>query len=330
MWRKTSPAGNGETKNLPPEANRGDFRSQPSPKEEERTLIELMNEIQRMLPPLNPEILQEALAELKSWAGKYHPTLKQPVYESQDDNVRRIQAKCWSYGLMLRRQAEQHWQEQRMTPEERAAFEAQRLLDEEKRLLQTQIDRDYEISALLMGLDNRFSQVSLYAENLVQTSVLRYFRDEFPYLDKRNCLVLGGTGSGKTFGVIGYVAQRANLKVYRDQTKSIDAKFITAYKLSELLYRKDFDKLDKLETVNYLIVDDLGAEPEGYKGKDFIAHFENLFTTRHMFGRATLITSNCKPEDIANQYGERFVSRFRETGDIFVSTDGDLRKRNAG
>lgn len=238
------------------------------------------------------------------------------AYMSKDEKLRKLQIRCCAYSVVMRRQKQRHLQIVQSQPRK---TEEEILAEQEAEILRKQIAHDQEIASAIMGQGSIFSKVCLVAPETRQTSVVKYFLEDFPYEKKNTCLLLGGTGAGKTFGAIGFVCQQAN--------SVRQTAFITAYKLSEAIVRKDFEGLDRLEKVQYLIIDDLGAEPEGYKGKDFIAHFENLFITRHQANRMTLITSNNTLEQFKQVYGDRVVSRLREAGTVFQSPDGDLRKR---
>lgn len=133
-----------------------------------------------------------------------------------------------------------------------------------------------------------------------------------------DALLLGGVGSGKTTACV--VATAEKMK------PGVSAKFLTAYDLAFMIHQKDFKALDSIERVSILIIDDLGTEPEGFKGKDFLAHFENLFATRHRKCKRTLITSNLTVDQIKQAYGDRFISRLRQSGQVFETDTKDMRR----
>ncbi len=186
---------------------------------------------------------------------------------------------------------------------------------------ETEQERRYSACQLevlrLMGQESRLSNANWFSPGLQETAVVRFFKTQELY-PVENYLVIGATGNGKTHGTLAFM-------VYQMCKRQKKGCFITAYDLALAIHRKDYDGLDILEAKPYLLIDDLGSEPQGFKGKDFLAHFENLFSTRHRYRRHTYITSNAKLEEIRQVYGERFISRFRESGRVFESTDADMR-----
>lgn len=270
-----------------------------------------LTELTQNLPGPTQEDLQRAEREILALdpsSPRFHV--------SKNPEVFKFQVRCWAYSYVVARaKVKLHLVPPREKTEEEIEAEG----------IAKQVAHDYEVTRLMMGKENAFSEVSFYAPSTIQTSVVKYLMEVLPYSDKPNCVLLGGTGSGKTFGAIGYVAQRASVSYPSIGESVVNAAYVTAYKLSMLLSRRQFEELERLEKVKYLIVDDLGAEPEGFKGKDFIAHFENLFMTRHQHHRVTIITSNSTKAQIIEAYGDRLISRLRETGAMFETSDPDMR-----
>jgi DNA replication protein DnaC len=229
-------------------------------------------------------------------------------YLSSNPEMQAMQIKCYAYKYVVAERV-LHSPSKPMSEADRA-----------RQQLQLQIAKDHEITTSLMGSNSIYAGISWLDPTCKQTAVVGFLK-EMAIKGKKACLLLGGTGSGKTFGSLCFVGRYAENK---DQCL-----FYTAYKISELINRRAFTETDRLESVKYLIIDDLGVTSEGYKGQDFIAFFENLFTTRHQKGKYTLITSNGTPEQIRQVYGDRFVSRFKEIGEIFVTNDSDMRIKNA-
>lgn len=168
-----------------------------------------------------------------------------------------------------------------------------------------------------MGDTSIYAGISVLDKKTFKTAVLNYLFNNFHRSGKPNTLILGSVGSGKTFGCLAYMVHNLNY--------SSDGAFIRAYDIAEAIQRKKWEELDKLRTVNYLIIDDLGTEGSGYKGIDFLNFFENLFIERHEHQRKTLLTTNAALNEIKQTYGERFISRFQETGLIYETTDQDFR-----
>jgi len=82
----------------------------------------------------------------------------------------------------------------------------------------------------------------------------------------------------------------------------------------------DDKAMKELETVRYLVLDDLGVEFND-KGGSFLSRFDSLFNRRYSNELTTVITTNLTAEDFRDRYGERAVDRIRETGS-FIGLDG--------
>lgn len=197
---------------------------------------------------------------------------------------------------------------------------------EERQDLEYLIARDRRISTVLMGSGNRFAGFSIRGPETVQSEVINFLLNEFHPSNKSHCLIFGVPGCGKTYGVIGYACTLMN----ETRIWELDGVYRTGYKISQTLLsnlgKARDEELALLEKCKVLIIDDLGTLPEGRKADEFTAFFENLFHTRHMNNLPTLCTTNLSVAQVHEIYKERFVSRFNETGMMFVSPDGDYRK----
>lgn len=182
--------------------------------------------------------------------------------------------------------------------------------------------RDVLVNQYLMKGESVFDEASLYNPNLKVTEVVRWFRAVQP----RTALIVGGAGAGKTWGTLAYMTSKAEARG-NCKVEYVNAAFVTAFRLSEMFHnQKKFQaELDELLRKKHLLIDDLGAEPSGFRGSDFIAYFDYLFSERHRFRRSTYLTSNATLENIKNMYGDRFVSRFNDMGEYLETTDGDMR-----
>lgn len=86
------------------------------------------------------------------------------------------------------------------------------------------------------------------------------------------------------------------------------------------------DRIDQLERVRFLVIDDLGAEASDSKGLVFDL-VERLLYHRHGDRLPTIITSNLNAKQIADRYGDRIASRIAEDGRIIACKGDDLRRR---
>jgi hypothetical protein len=189
-------------------------------------------------------------------------------------------------------------------------------------------ERDILLNRYLMGGSTIYDEASLANPGLRNTEVIRWYREVFKTSHFKAALVIGGPGSGKTWGTLAYMNSLTTCKGNGSKVEWADSLFLTAFRLSEMFHnqKKFQDKLDELIQKKYLLIDDLGAEPSGFRGSDFIAYFDYLFSERYKFKRYTFLTSNATKEDIKAVYGERFVSRFNETGSFLETTDKDMRR----
>lgn len=168
----------------------------------------------------------------------------------------------------------------------------------------------------LTGKNSIYKGVRLSKPDIKQTYFVNLLKNELQNGLKCFYMLLGDVGCGKTFAALALAAEIG----------TPNCRFLSSYKLSEFIFRKNFEALDKAQECLVLVIDDLGAEPEGFKGKDFLAFFEELFNQRYTKQLTTIITSNLTSTEIKEQYGERFVSRFNQYGEVFQSTEADLRK----
>lgn len=248
---------------------------------------------------IRPEDFRQAeieLAELEK-AGR--------MYLAKDSNVYSLQLKVFAMGIYAR-----NHQAPTLSPEVSQELQA--------------VWQEQDIAKVLVGPNSIHSTVSYSQRSTRKTKVLTYLFDDFHFSSGINLLILGGVGSGKTFGAIAYVGSNARLWLHRGNPV-VDAVFVRAYTVGEMLQRKQWDQIDDLRNKKWLIIDDLGIEGAGYKSKDFHSFFEDLFIHRHEQQKRTLMTSNATLEQVQETLGDRFLSRLRETGDIFQTDDPDMR-----
>ena len=139
--------------------------------------------------------------------------------------------------------------------------------------------------------------------------------------------IFGASGLGKTHLAIGLLKKRME----RGRT----GLFVVVPELMESLRRclrdggDDFEILQALYNVDCLVLDDLGAE----KATEWVA--ERLYLVinqRYLSNRMTVITSNCKPEEMKERLGEqgkRITSRVLEMCKIIQLKGEDYRRLKA-
>lgn len=118
---------------------------------------------------------------------------------------------------------------------------------------------------------------------------------------KGNIIMTGKAGRGKSH--LAYSIIRG----LSDKTKKLGLLVNVTDLLSEI--KRDFSKeafwMDKLKDVDYLVLDDLGAEKVSDWSTSIIYSLLNKRTN-------TIITTNLTPAEIRKIYGERIASRIRK------------------
>lgn len=205
--------------------------------------------------------------------------------------------------------------------------------EKQKQEAYTLFERHKAHNRFLLGGATDFDEAS-FANPAFDASrkAAAWFRNEFIPSGKRIGLLLGGTGVGKTWASLAYIAQTATvewsivgLKVIRT-----NAAYVTAYRISEMLNQRNRfqEKLDELRRVPILLIDELGGEGPEFRGDNskFSAYLDSLFGERHQFrNMKTLITSNHTFAKLNEAYGERIMSRIMDVGCIFTSGEKDMR-----
>jgi DNA replication protein DnaC len=84
---------------------------------------------------------------------------------------------------------------------------------------------------------------------------------------------------------------------------------------------------ERARSVDVLILDDFGKEFKGASGW-IESELENLVRERTQNGRASILTSNVLPNDIANQFGEDLASVLRESVYIMLIPGAESGGKN--
>lgn len=137
---------------------------------------------------------------------------------------------------------------------------------------------------------------------------------------KRNLLILGPVGTGKSVAAFAILRHAAACGVWRTQWTS-------TVKLMERLRPSAEDPVtvDRWAQTDVLLLDDLGGEKpsEWVSERLFI-----LFDERWQWERPTIVTSNLKPDQLRQVLGDRTYSRLQD-GAIAVTLAGSDRRRAA-
>jgi DNA replication protein DnaC len=207
-------------------------------------------------------------------------------------------------------------------------------------LKQRLIDEYYSLSNLREVLrDENFDtfDIRLFSEKIVENeglspranmeinfriaiSFVQKFDDEF-----QNILFYGETGLGKTF------LSHCIAKDLLDTGRTV--LYLTVPRLCRVIEDSRFNReslaapdemLEAVDTVDLLVLDDLGAE------------ISTVITSAALFGiinqrllarKSTVISTNLTPRELASQYSERIVSRFQGNYQIIKFFGEDIREK---
>ncbi|GEM_PF-3238574 len=170
---------------------------------------------------------------------------------------------------------------------------------------------------------NNFKKIdrSLYKKiDLVITEKLDSFIAKFPNTKLKNIVLLGATGTGKTYctKIIQDELQQKNFKVCFSTT------FNLVKRMKDYLFGQDPDVPDDFFGSDLLIIDDLGAEPSIKNSDEFLY---TVINERYSSDKSFIITSNLSKEQILNRYDQRLYGRIfdkKRTADILLNGK-DLR-----
>jgi len=195
----------------------------------------------------------------------------------------------------------------------------------------TLFERDILHNRYLLGGETLLDGASYHNPKADKTEAMNWLPNTFLPSGKHFAVMLGQPGSGKTFAALAYANRIAKVEIEVFKIQYSSAMYVHAYKMAEYIHnsRKYGDELNKLASCGVLVVDDLGCEPVGYRGKDFDAHFGYLIGERHKFRKKTIITSNASfegPDGFKELYDKRIISRLSEVGLLLQTKQEDMRR----
>ena len=155
--------------------------------------------------------------------------------------------------------------------------------------------------------------------------VCERYADGFPDTERRNLLLTGAGGLGKTF-LLNCIFERVT-------SRGLSAVRITAFRMFELMRQQHmanddrFDGFSALIEAPLLLIDDLGTEP--MMRNITVEYLFTLLNERNAGKRHTVVATNLSPAQIKERYGERVASRLLDrTSTIPVQLKGkDLRQQ---
>lgn len=129
------------------------------------------------------------------------------------------------------------------------------------------------------------------------------FATEFPDNERRNLLLFGQSGLGKTY-MLNAIGNRVH-------EKGGEVLKITAYQLTErmrvAIFDRDTEGFSSLLEVPLLLLDDLGVEP--LYNNITIEYLFTLLNERYLAGLHTALSTNLMLEELKTRYTERVCSR---------------------
>jgi DNA replication protein DnaC len=151
----------------------------------------------------------------------------------------------------------------------------------------------------------------------------RFVREIGPNLDAgRGLWLTGGFGTGKT--ALAMIVSRAAIDADRS---------VAIYSCPRLLamLRESIDNgvggvvefLDQLTAVDLLHIDDLGAE---HRTEWVLEQLYSIVNARYQDERSTMVTSNLSRDELAEQLGERIVSRLEGSCELLPFYGTDARR----
>lgn len=136
---------------------------------------------------------------------------------------------------------------------------------------------------------------------------------------KKSLFIHGGVGTGKSQLLYA-------LKSLIYEAERIKAEIIHAVDLQKFYSEKD-DSIHILKERKFVMIDDLGTESVEVKNYGNSSEpFNDLFDSRYRNSLHTIVTTNLRPSEIGEKYGERILDRFRETMNDIVLDFESFRK----
>lgn len=145
-----------------------------------------------------------------------------------------------------------------------------------------------------------------YSQRELMNVIRQYCRDyaeKYPAVEKRDMLLMGQSGLGKTY--LMHAMAKALIR------RGVNVLLISAYRFLEIA-RKAYmsgttEELDTLMDADVLMIDDMGSEP--LMENITIVQWFNLINERQLAGKGTVISTNLMEDELRRRYTERIASR---------------------
>jgi DNA replication protein DnaC len=165
----------------------------------------------------------------------------------------------------------------------------------------------------------------------VWPELIKYiFADESCKYDINKSIgLIGKTGSGKskTFEIMQEFISIDDIRYKKDgKLAKFNYKIFSSKNIAGEFSKNGYDAIWKFSNINSLCIDDLGAESDEVKHYGSKVNvIEEIIETRYLNGLFTHFTSNLKPDNILDMYGNRVYSRIMHSVNIIEYNNCDYR-----
>ena len=138
-------------------------------------------------------------------------------------------------------------------------------------------------------------------------------------------LLCGVPGNGKTTLMLAIRSLINFLDMKDAYNESMTVFRIDAREIARLS-NEDFAKFEKIRSKKMLAIDDMGLEPaEVMDYGNILNPVVDLLSYRYDEQLFTIVTTNLKPEEIRQKYGDRIADRFNEMMERIIFYNGSYR-----
>ena len=177
-------------------------------------------------------------------------------------------------------------------------------------LMETEGSFEEEQTFARFDLDRFPADAAVDKKGRTQREQMQVFRDyclayanALPRPEKKNLLLYGGSGLGKTF-LLRCIHARA-------RERGVPALCVTANQLirtaRRAIFSREQEEMDALYETELLLIDDLGTEP--LVENVTVEELFNILNERQNAGLCTVISTNLSLENLQSRYTERIISR---------------------